>query len=144
MGIHGTLGQLLAHAHLAPVEHARQKLGTGAHHVLAVVALLVVDGDGLRHLVAGDLHGAGDFREHRLALGLAGLEQLLNTRQTVGDVLAGNAAGVERTHCQLCAGLTDGLSGNDSDCLTHGNRITRGKVRAIALDAYAMLGLTGE
>ena len=78
-------------------------------------------------------------------LWLARLKQLLNAGKTLRDIGRGrNAAGVERTHCQLCAGLTDGLSGNDSDCLTHGNRITRGKVRAIALDAYAMLGLTGE
>ena len=58
---------------------------------------------------------AGDLRELRLALGLAGLEQLGDTRETVGDVLAGDAAGVEGTHRELGARLADRLRGDDAD-----------------------------
>ena len=54
----------------------------------------------------------GDLRQ---ALGLARLEQLDHARQAVRDVRAGDAAGVERTHRQLRAGLADRLRGDDAD-----------------------------
>ena len=53
----------------------------------------------------------------RRALRRAGLEQLDDTRQTVRDVLTGDTTGVERTHGQLRAGLTDRLGGDDADRL---------------------------
>ena len=54
----------------------------------------------------------GDLRE---ALRLARLEQLDDARQAVRDVRAGDAAGVERPHRQLRAGLADRLRGDDAD-----------------------------
>ena len=54
----------------------------------------------------------GDLRQ---ALRLARLEQLDDARQTVRDVRAGDAAGVERAHRQLRAGLADRLGGDDAD-----------------------------
>ena len=142
--VHRALGELLADLDLAAVAHARQQLGTGAHHVLAVVALLVVDRDGLGLLVARDLHGARDLGEHRLALGLAGLEQLLDARETVGDVLARNTAGVERAHGQLRARLADGLGGNDAHRRADVDRTRRGQVPAVALLAHAVVGMAGH
>src|SRR6185437_1496756 len=53
----------------------------------------------------------GDLRE---PLGAASLEELDDARQAVRDVRAGDAAGVERAHGQLRAGLTDRLRGNDA------------------------------
>ena len=64
-----------------------------------------------------DLDGAGDLGDCRHLLGLSGLEQLFDSRQALGDIVTGNAAGVERTHGQLCARLADGLGGNDADRL---------------------------
>src|ERR1019366_9839658 len=54
----------------------------------------------------------GDLRQ---ALRLARLEQLDDARQAVRDVRAGDAAGVERPHRQLRAGLADRLRGDDPD-----------------------------
>src|ERR1700683_2713194 len=51
------------------------------------------------------------------ALGDAGLEQLLDTRQAVGDVLARHATGVEGPHGELGARLADRLGGDDADGL---------------------------
>ena len=62
-------------------------------------------------------HGARELGDLRLALGLAGLEQLDHARQAVRDVLAGDAAGVERPHGELRARLADRLRGDDADRL---------------------------
>jgi hypothetical protein len=42
-------------------------------------------------------------------LGLSCLKQFLDSGKTLGNIVAGNAAGVEGTHCQLGAGFADGL-----------------------------------
>ena len=63
-------------------------------------------------LLQGDL--AAHLGQLGHLLGLAGLEQLLNTGKTLGDIAAGHAAGVEGTHGQLSTGLTDGLGGDDT------------------------------
>jgi hypothetical protein len=52
-----------------------------------------------------------------LPLGMRSLEQLLDARQTGGDVEPGDAAGMERPHRQLGARLTDRLGGDDADGL---------------------------
>ena len=62
----------------------------------------------------------------------------------MGDVIARNAAGVERTHGQLRAGLADGLSRNNADSRTDIDRTSGGKVPAVALLAYAMLSMAGH
>ena len=55
--------------------------------------------------------------QQRRALGLARLEELLDARQTGGDVGAVDAAGVEGPHRQLGARLADRLGGDDADRL---------------------------
>jgi hypothetical protein len=137
--VHRALRQLLADLDLAPVVDARHQRGAGGHRVFAVIALVVVDGQRLRVLIALDLQRAGDLGEDGQALGLARLEQLGDTGQTVGDVLAGDAAGVERTHGQLRAGLADGLGGDDADGHADVDRAAGGQVPAIAHLADAVV-----
>ena len=80
-----------------------------------------------------------------LALGDAGLEQLLDARQAGGDVHArGDAAGVERPHGQLRARLADRLGGDDADRLTRADHLAGGEVAAVARPADAVTGLAGE
>ena len=71
------------------------------------------DRDRLVGLLDRDL--AADLGDLRQALRLARLEQLDHARQTVRDVRAGDAAGVERPHRQLRARLADRLRGDDPD-----------------------------
>ena len=144
MRVHGALGELLAHRDLATIRNTWQHLGAGAHHVLAEVALLVVDRERLLLLVARDLQRAGDLGEHGEALRLARLEQLLNARQTVRDVLASHAAGVERAHGELGARLADGLGGDDAHRRADVHRTARGEIPAIALLAHAVVGVAGH
>ena len=56
-----------------------------------------------------------DLRETRGTLRVPRLEDLDDTRETVRDVGAGDAARVERPHRQLRAGLADRLRGDDPD-----------------------------
>ena len=67
--------------------------------------LAVVGGDGhVAHNVALGLfngHPAADLGQLGHFLGLTGLEQLLHSGKTLGDVAAGHAAGMEGTHGQL-------------------------------------------
>ena len=66
------------------------------------------------------------------ALGLARLEQLHDARQAVRDVRAGDAAGVERPHGQLRAGLADRLRGDDADRIADLRGLARGQRAAVA------------
>ena len=69
-------------------------------------------------VAADDLDHAVDVADLGLALRHAGLEQLLDARQTGRDVEAGHAAGVERSHRELGARLADRLGRDDADGLT--------------------------
>ena len=71
------------------------------HGVYSCITLLLTDDayrkqSALLSLFNGDR--AGYLRKNRHLLGLAGLEQLLDTGKTLGDIVAGYAAGVEGTH----------------------------------------------
>src|SRR5918996_210392 len=77
--------------------------------------VLSAENPALALLVLAEADDAGALGHDGRALGLAGLEQLDDTRQTVGDVLAGDAAGVECPHGELRTGLADRLGSDDPD-----------------------------
>jgi hypothetical protein len=83
------------------------------------------------------LHPAGGLGDRGLALGGAGLEQLDHTRQTLGDVVTGHTTGVEGTHRQLGAGLTDRLGRDDADGLADVDQLAGGQRAAVAHGAGA-------
>ena len=72
-------------------------------------------------------------------LGLACLEELLDARQTLGDIITCDTARVERTHRELCARLADRLRGNDADRLADLDLCLIGEVAAIAFHANTEL-----
>ena len=92
--------------------------GAARERVAMLLAARVGDHD--RDRLVGLLHATPCPRPRpsRQTLRLASLEQLDDARQTVRDVRAGDAAGVERTHRQLRARLADRLSGDDADRVT--------------------------
>ena len=98
----------------------------------------------LSAVAVDDLDDAVDVADLGLALGDAGLEELLDARQARRDVQAGDAAGVERPHGQLRAGLADGLGGDDADRLADADHPAGGEVAAVAVPADAVAGLAGE
>src|SRR5699024_309384 len=91
----------------------------------------------------GPSRGLGDRGEAGRG---TGLEQLLHTRQTMGDVAvgAGHTTGVEGTHGQLRAGLTHGLGRDDADGLTHVDQLPGRERTAVALGTGAHRGVTGQ
>jgi hypothetical protein len=110
----------------------------------------VVGSDDQAHLALGLFDGdaAGCFCNRRDTLRGTGFEELLDTGQTLGDVVAtagGNSTtGVERTHGQLGTGLTDGLCGDDAHGLADVHGLAGGQRTAVAQGAGADAGLTGE
>ena len=80
----------------------------------------------------------------RLALRLAGLEQLGDTREAVGDVLARDTAGVEGTHGELGAGLADRLGGDDAHRGADVDDAAGREVPAVAVLAHAVLRVAGH
>ena len=95
-------------------------------------------------LAGQDLDHAVDVADLRLALGDAGLEELLDARQAGRDVQAGDAAGVERAHRQLGAGLADRLGGDDADRLAGADEVAGRQVAAVAEAADAVPCLAAE
>ena len=91
-------------------------------HDQSELLLCVLDGD-----------PSGDLCDRRDTLGCAGLEELLDTGQTLGDVVrGGDTTGVEGTHRQLRAGLADGLCGDDADGLADVHGLSGGQRAAVA------------
>ena len=98
-----------------------------------------------RSSLADDLDDAVDVADLGLALGDAGLEQLLDARQALRDVQAGDAAGVERPHGQLRARLADRLGGDDARPPRPMPTMLAGRqVAAVARPADAVARLAGE
>ena len=113
------------------------------HRVDHVVPLIIkkknVEQAALGRLFEADL--TADLGEGRHLLGTARLKQFLDSRKTLGDIAARNAAGVEGSHRQLRTGLADGLGRDDTDRLAGADGLARGKVHAVALRANAAVGL---
>ena len=92
-----------------------------------------------------DLDAAGGLGDRRTTLGRAGLEELDHAGQTLRDVVrGGHTTGVEGTHRQLRAGLTDRLGGDDADRLADVDELAGGQRAAVALGAGAGLGVAGQ
>ena len=104
--------------------------------------------DQVQQAALGGLLKAEPYRRSQpmvaIRLGRAGLEQFLNTGKTLGDIAAGQTAGVEGTHGQLGTGLADGLGRDDADRLAGADRLLGGQVHAVALGAHAAVGLAGQ
>ncbi len=95
-------------------------------------------------LVVADTHDARGPRQRRLALRGARLEQLHDAGQACGEVLAGDATGVEGPHRELGARLADGLGGDDADGLADLDRLARGQRHAVARRRHADGRVVGE
>ena len=139
MRVDGTLGKLLANLDFASVNNARLHLGTRRNGVLPDVAFLIVNREDLLLLVAGDLKCTGDLGQHSKTLGLACFEKLLNTRQTMRDVVTSDATRVERTHRELRARFANRLCGDDADSGADVDGTRGCKIPAIALLANAFV-----
>ncbi len=139
----GTHGELLAHLDVLAL--GDQDLGALRDRVRRLVAAVVRgDDELLRLLRLLDPHAAGGLGDRGDTLRGTGLEELDDTRQTLGDVVTGHTTGVEGTHRQLGAGLTDGLGGDDADRLTDVDQLARGQRTAVAHRAGADGGLAGQ
>src|SRR5215217_4762244 len=90
-------------------------------------------------LLEGD--NAVDLRQRGLGLGVTGLKELDDPRQAGRDVLAGDTAGVERTHGELGARLADGLGRDDAYGLAHVHGPVGRERPAVAGLAHALRAL---
>src|SRR6516225_7921852 len=107
------------------------------HHFFATV--VGNDGDLVEALTVLEPDPPGDVGDRRLATRDPGLEQLLHTRQTAGDVLTDTTL-VEGTHGQLRAGLADGLGGHDTDGFADVDQLAGGHGPPVARRADARAG----
>ena len=90
------------------------------------------------------LHGAGDFGDRRLTLGLARFEDFLDARQTGDDVFGRDAAGVEGSQRELRARFADRLRGDDADRRADVGALAGGEIAAVAHRADAVLRLARQ
>src|SRR5207342_2492950 len=106
-----TLVELLADLDLVAVGDVQA--GPGREAVGVLLAARLGDDHFQRFVGLLDRDLAGRLGHLCQALRFARLEELDDARQALRDVLAGDAAGVERPHGQLRAGLADRLGGDD-------------------------------
>src|SRR3954470_5420390 len=114
-----------------------EQAGAPRERLAVLLAGVVGDDDGAGLVGVLDRDHARDRGDLRQALRLARLEQLHDARQAVRDVRAGDAAGVERPHGQLRAGLADRLRGDDAHRVADLGGDARGQRAAVALLAHA-------
>src|SRR4051794_19776567 len=126
-----TLVELVAAVDLVALRH--EQTGTAREGVSLLLAVVERDDDLACLLGVLDRDDAALNRQLGEALRLARLEQLHDTRQTVRDVRAGNAAGVERPQGQLGARLADRLRGDDADRVADCDGLAGGRQDAVAL-----------
>src|SRR5215217_8928623 len=82
-----------------------------------------------------------DLGQGRLGLGMAGLEELDDPGEACGDVLAGDAAGVEGAHRELGTRLPDRLGRDDADGLANIDGPVSRERPAVTGLAYAVRAL---
>ncbi|MPM88032.1 hypothetical protein SDC9_135133 [bioreactor metagenome] len=143
MGIQRAVGQGGTLCH--PVAVLYQKAGMG-NSIGPGIAVVGGDDDVQEAALCGflKLDDTRDLCQLGHPLGLAGLKQFLDTGKSLGDVAAGQTAGMERTHGQLRAGLADGLGGDDANRLAGTHGLRRGQVHTVALGAHAAVGTAGQ
>ena len=110
LGIQGTIGDGLTLLDDLAVADLQTD---GVRHLVDLhLAVIRGNGDVTQSGTVGIVNGnhTGDLGDLGHLLGTAGLEQLFDSGQTLGDIVTCNAAGVEGTHGQLSTGLTDGLA----------------------------------
>ena len=95
-------------------------------------------------LVSLNMGNTVNFGNNSIMLGLTCLKEFFNTRQTLCNILTGNTACVESTHCELSTRLTYGLSSNDTNSLTDFNFRLVSQIPAIALLADTKLTLASQ
>ena len=150
----GAFHQLLAHLDVVAV--GEQPLGTVlvlehpqplplgelvVDHFLATVVR--DDGDLVEALALLQTHPSGDVGDRCLTARHPGLEQLLHTGQTTGDVLTDTTL-VEGAHGQLRAGLTDGLGRHDTDGFADVDQLAGGHRAPVAGRAHPGAGGAGQ
>lgn len=141
MRVDGTFGELIARFEMHSLlgGHA----GTIRDRILADIALIRHDRN-LAHTLTGifNVSTALNLSDDSMVLWFTRLEKFLDTWKTLGDIVTGNTAGMERTHGELSTRLTDGLSSNNTDCLANLDLSMVSQIAPIALNADTKLRLT--
>src|SRR5699024_2551494 len=84
------------------------------------------------------------FANNGFSFWITRFELLLNTRQTLCNIIASYTTGMERSHRQLRSWFTDGLSSDNTNRFAYFNFFTCSKVPAVALLAYTMFCIALE
>ena len=111
---------------------------------LGLARLVTGNNDFTALLVVGDRYGSAELGDDRKSLRLTSLEQLLDTGKTLCDIAARDTAGVECSHGQLCAGLTDGLCRDNTYRFTYLDHFAGSHVGAVALRADSHVRSAGQ
>src|SRR5580692_9913100 len=136
--VHGPRDELLPDGDVAAV--GDQEPGPHRDRVSDLFGAVVGHDDDLPGLLGLlDLDPALVLTDGGHALGDTSLEELLDARQAVGDVLACHTAGVEGTHGELRTRLADRLGGDDADGLADVHPLAGGQRAPVALAADADL-----
>ena len=87
--------------------------------------------------------GSVNMTDNSLPFRFTGFKQFFNTGQPLGDVPAGDPAGVEGSHGQLGPRFPDGLGSYRTNRFTDINHLTGCQVAAVAMGANAVAAVAG-
>src|SRR4029453_3896778 len=122
----------------------QQPSPAGHRELRGIGAVIRSDDDLLEPVAVLDLHAPGGFGDWRLALGLAGLEELDHTWQALSDVVTSHTAGVESPHRQRGTRLPNGRRCRDANRLADIHQLAPGQRTAIAHSTGATRSLAGQ
>ena len=110
------------------------QMGCEWNDVYMRFAVVGDDGDFGAAFVLANGDAAIHFGDDGLTFRSACFEQFFDTRKTLGDVAAGDTAGMEGTHGELGPWFTDGLCGDGPDGFTNIDNYAKGEVDYVDLN----------
>ncbi len=139
MGVHRALGEFVPRLHILSVgDLDARAVGHGVDLFLPRFLIKYGDLAALFHLADGNL--PRDLGQNGQMLGFSRLEELLHAGKSLGDVVSGDAAGVEGTHGELGAGSPMDWAAMMPTASPAETRLPVGQVGPVALGADAVFG----
>ncbi len=141
--IYATFCQLVTGFQNRPIQHS--DTGTIGNEISFAFSCLLIGNDNFPFFLRiPHFYNAAKLCDNRKTFWLSRFEKLLYTGKTLGNIITGYAACVERTHCQLCARFPNGLCSYNTHCFSYLYWLSTGHVRTITFGTDTVVGTASQ